>query len=150
MRAGRSSWLCHGTMPPGAIVSLRKRSSRSFRGAGCFSRSIAPRVTSLTPTGLKSTLSRALACILSAGHSPAEAELVKVDPATAQANARPCQSAREVTDCLNILLSPLFCRRLNDLAGDGEKHDGDLVLKEMPVDFRLDSAALCGSFTACA
>src|SRR5882762_398368 len=25
MRAGRSSWLCHGTMPPGSIVSLRKR-----------------------------------------------------------------------------------------------------------------------------
>ena len=49
---GRSSWLCQGTMPPGSIVSLRKRSSRSSMWAGCLPRSIEPSVTSVTPTGL--------------------------------------------------------------------------------------------------
>src|SRR5713101_4817452 len=111
--AGRSSWLCHGTMPPGSIVSLRKRSSRSLRFAGCFSRLIEPRVTSVTPTGLKSTFSRALALILSAGHSPANAvDVAAVDPAMTQASARPCQSAREFIVCLNMSWSPLFCRGL--------------------------------------
>src|SRR5262245_209172 len=32
MIAGRSAWLCQGTMPPGSIVSLRKRSCRSLVG----------------------------------------------------------------------------------------------------------------------
>src|SRR6266404_9049574 len=118
--AGRSSWLCHGTMPPGSIVSLRKRSSRSLRFAGCFSRSIEPRVTSATPTGLKSTFSRALAFILSAGHSPANAvDVAAVDAAMTQASARPCQSAREFIGCLNMSWSPLFCRASNDQADYG-------------------------------
>ena len=49
---GRSSWLCQGTMPPGWIMSLRKRSSRSFDCAGSLARSMAPSVVSVTPTGL--------------------------------------------------------------------------------------------------
>src|SRR5229473_3277816 len=113
MRAGRSSWLCHGTMPPGSIVSLRKRNSRSLRCAGCFSRSIEPNVTSVTPTGLNLTSSRASAFILPAGHSPAKADdAVAADPAMTQANARPCQSAREFAVGLNMSLSPLLCRGL--------------------------------------
>src|SRR4051812_36515633 len=97
-------------MPPGSIVSLRNRSSRSLIFAGCFSRLIEPRVTSVTPTGLKSTLSRALAFILSAGHSPAKAfDVAAADPAMTQASATPCQSAREFAVGLNISLSPLFC-----------------------------------------
>ena len=39
-------------MPPGSMVNLRKRSSRRSICAGCLPRSIEPRVTSVTPTGL--------------------------------------------------------------------------------------------------
>src|SRR5260370_19570366 len=107
-------------MPRGWIVSLRKRSSRSLRFAGCFSRLIEPRVTSVTPTGLKSIFSRALAFTLSAGHSPANAvDVAAVDAAMTQASARPCQSAREFIGCLNMSWSPLFCRASNDQADYG-------------------------------
>src|SRR6266545_5781043 len=123
--AGRSSWLCQGTMPPGSIVSLRKRNSRSLMLAGCFSRLIAPSVTSVTPTGLVSTIGRTLGCILPAGHSPAMAvEVVATEPAIIPASARPCQIVREATLDLDMSWSPLFfvfalrfALAPNDLAG---------------------------------
>src|SRR5260221_4634854 len=95
-------------MPPGSIVSLRKRSSRSLRCAGCFSRSIEPRVTSVTPTGLKSTISRAFGFILPAGHSPADAvEADAIELTIMPASARPCQSVRDVMVDLVMSWSPL-------------------------------------------
>src|SRR5262249_35194276 len=42
--AGRSAWLCHGTTPPGAIVSLRKRNSWSLSITCSLPRSIEPKV----------------------------------------------------------------------------------------------------------
>src|SRR5258705_13749010 len=123
MRAGRSSWLCHGTMPPGSIVSLRKRNSRSLRCAGCFSRSIEPKVTSVTPTGLNLTSSRASAFILPAGHSPGNADdAVAADPAMVEANAKAFQSAPEFAGGLALLVFPLLYRGLEVFGRRQRRH----------------------------
>src|SRR5262249_39381601 len=73
MIAGRSSWLCHGTMPPGSIVSLRKRSCRSLILAGSFSRSMAASTVSVTPLPACVAGWRTSGFILSAGQLPATA-----------------------------------------------------------------------------
>src|SRR4051812_25569950 len=143
--AGRSSWLCQGTMPPGSIVSLRKRSSRPSIWAGCFSRSIAPSVTSVTPAALVSTIARTLVFILSAGHSPAKAAVLAIAvPVMMQASARPCRSLRELAIGLNMSVSPLLlpCEprcvvRLCD------HHRRNSLATEMPDGCDVDSAALC-------
>jgi len=60
MIAGRSAWLCQGTMPFGSMVSLRMRNRRSLILNGAFATSIEAMTVSVTPTALKSTASRAL------------------------------------------------------------------------------------------
>src|SRR5882724_3891218 len=150
--AGRSSWLCQGTMPPGSIVSLRKRSSRSLILAGCFSRLIEPRVTSVTPTALVSTISRAFGFILLAGHSPANAvEADATEPAMMPASARPCQSVRDVTLDVDMSWSPLCLR--SALAPDSSgrlhhHHRRNRRAVEMPDGSGLDSGALCKAFSS--
>jgi hypothetical protein len=52
MMAGRSLWLCQGTIPPGSMVSLRMRNLRSLMLAGSFSTSIMAMTVSVTPTAL--------------------------------------------------------------------------------------------------
>src|SRR5215510_9743727 len=74
MIAGRSPWLCQGTIPPGSMVSLRKRSWRSLIIAGSFSRSMAASTVSVTPLAACDTASRALVLTWSAGHWPAAAD----------------------------------------------------------------------------
>src|SRR6516162_6929776 len=71
MIAGRSPWLCQGTMPPGSIVSLRKRSWRSLMFAGSLSRSMAASTVSVTPLPAWLDGVRTSALNLPAGHSPA-------------------------------------------------------------------------------
>src|SRR5262249_58378604 len=80
--AGRSAWLCHGTTPPGAIVSLRKRNSWSLSITCSLPRSIEPKVVSVTPDAGVLTGGRTLACIFPAGHSPANALVAAIAPPT--------------------------------------------------------------------
>src|SRR3954469_26031516 len=71
MMAGRSSWLCHGTMPPGWMTSSRRRRRRSARLTFSFASSTWPSTVSVTSFGFISPLVRAPGLILSAGHWPA-------------------------------------------------------------------------------
>src|SRR4029450_3910481 len=134
-------------MPPGSIVSLRKRSSRSFMLAGCFSRLIAPSVTSVTPTGLVSTIGRTLGCIFPAGHSPAMAPgVVANEPAMMVARARPCRIVRDVTLDLDMSWSPLQVMRLRMISRLRHDSRGIGAEEEMPVNSRFHSAGLLAVF----
>src|SRR4029077_19749802 len=48
MSAGRSAWLCQGTMPFGSMVSLRMRNRRSLILNGAFATSIEAMTVSVT------------------------------------------------------------------------------------------------------
>src|SRR6516225_7356973 len=135
--AGRSLWLCQGTMPPGSIVSLRKRSSRPSMCAGCLLRSIEPSVTSVTPTGLKSTIWRALALNLSAGHSPASAaDAVASEIETVVTKQNTCHGVREIIVSLNM--SSLLGRLVPEkMVRHANQHRGDLPFHEMLVGSRV-------------
>jgi hypothetical protein len=101
--AGRSPWLCQGTMPLGSMVSLRNRNWRSLSFAGSFSRLMAPSVVSVTPTAANFTGSRASAFILSAGQLPAKAAVVKTaDPMARPATVMVRPSNRPSSMRLNI------------------------------------------------
>ena len=71
MIAGRSSWLCHGTTPPGWITSRRMRSLRSLSAIFSLARSIEPITVSVTPLGLVAPGFWPSATTLLAGHCPA-------------------------------------------------------------------------------
>src|SRR3954466_7214030 len=58
MMAGRSSWLCHGTMPPGWTTSLRKRRRRSARLTFSWASSTWPSTLSVTSFGFISPVVR--------------------------------------------------------------------------------------------
>src|SRR5262249_11667765 len=75
-------WLCHGTTPPGAIVSLRKRSSWSLSITASLPRSIEPKVVSVTPDAGVLTGGRTLACIFPGGDSPGNAFVSTIVAAT--------------------------------------------------------------------
>src|SRR5438105_13152030 len=80
--AGRSSWLCSGTMPPGAIVMWRMRRRRWSSLTFSRARSIDASSVSVTPTGAFGACGSALAIVLSAGHWPAWARPVDASAAT--------------------------------------------------------------------
>src|SRR5947199_10784853 len=71
MIAGRSPWLCQGTTPPGAMVSLRRRKVRPSIFAGSSARLIAVSTVSVTPLAGVPFGIVASAIILSCGHCPA-------------------------------------------------------------------------------
>src|SRR3954465_4567132 len=127
IRAGRSSWLCQGTMPPGSMVSLRKRSSRPSMCAGCLPRSMAPSVTSVTPTGLETTICWGFGFNLSAGHAPAETGCA--ESVNTPRMARPGQTARNNVGCLNIGRSPVLAATAMVVGYVGTFVERALVLK---------------------
>src|SRR5579862_4185080 len=88
MLAGRASWLCHGTMPPGCTTSLRMRILRPANPLPIGARSIDEMTVSVTPDGAVGpglvTSVPVLPAGQSAAYAPAEtANWVK--PATAAA-----------------------------------------------------------------
>src|SRR4051794_38987025 len=74
MLAGRDSWPCQGTTPPGWTTSLRSLSIWPLKASPLELRSIADSTSSVTPTGLVSPDVSAPSMTWSAGHSPAYAE----------------------------------------------------------------------------
>src|SRR5215510_10510116 len=110
MMAGRSPWLCQGTIPPGSMVSLRKRSWRSLIFAGSFSRSMAASTVSVTPLAACDTGSRALVLTWSAGHWPATADdrPMASEPMTTPARMVVRPMARPLMMRSNMIVSPLL------------------------------------------
>jgi len=130
---GRSPWLCQGMMPPGSIVSLRKRSWRSLMFEGSFSRSMAASTVSVTPLPALVTGARASALTLSAGHSPATAadKPAIAEPAITPArtklrpNPRPC-----VTRLSMLVISLVMPGRRRGRSGIQNQSNGGRM--EMP------------------
>src|SRR5262245_8569256 len=75
-------------MPSGWITSLRTRICRSASIGPSSASGSAARTLSVTPAGPKVTISRAPGIILSAGHSPANAEPTDAAPASRLATTR--------------------------------------------------------------
>src|SRR5215469_18361528 len=142
--AGRSAWLCHGTTPPGATVSLRNRNSWSLSITCSLPRSIEPKVVSVTPDAGVLTGGRTLACIFPAGHSPASALVATVAAPTrrlAKSALRP--AARPNWIRVVMAYSPL------SRFGPGEpqpqqygKDRPTSAFREMPSGSRVDAQQL--------
>src|SRR5271156_6174234 len=69
MFAGRFSWLCHGTMPPGSMTSLRKRIFRPSNPDPNGARSIDEITVSVTLEGADGPGFIASTAVLPAGQS---------------------------------------------------------------------------------
>src|SRR5215831_1897782 len=139
MIAGRSPWLCQGTMPPGSIVSLRNRSWRSLMFAGSFSRSMAASTVSVTPLPAWVAGARTSAFNLPAGHSPA-ADADKpatVAPAVIAARTTPRPPAIR----LNMFVISFVTLRPEGAAA-GRRIDRTGSETEMPNGFKFDSGTL--------
>src|SRR5215217_2420404 len=122
MRAGRSSWLCHGTMPPGCTTSLRSRSRRSASATFSLPSSIMPSTLSVTSFGFISPDVRTPTLVLSGGHWPAFAgEARRARPAARAAPVRPRRSCCIVTGSIMVLVS---CP-----APSGERGTGSRITK---------------------
>src|SRR3954453_23179215 len=112
MMAGRLPWLCHGTTPPGATTSLRKRNMRpSARAFGSSARSTAPITLSVTLAAGVLFIGRTSLPDLSAGHDPASAgpAMTAISPTAAHIVFRYC----------NILIDPPSCERAQAALQDG-------------------------------
>src|SRR5215203_4460323 len=106
MRAGRSSWLCQGTTPPGCTTSLRRRRRRSASATFSWPSSIMPSTLSVTSFGFISPVVRTPALVLSAGHWPALAgEARRARLAARAAPVRPRRSCCIVTGSIMVLVS---------------------------------------------
>src|SRR5262249_1678403 len=143
MIAGRSAWLCQGTMPPGSIVSLRKRSWRSLMLAGSFSRSMAASTVSVTPLPAWATGGRTSAWFLPRGHSPAALadKPASVVPAIIPAKTRPRPNSRPLAMRLNmVVVSCVYPRPQRGRTGAQHSSDGQRT--EMPIGSGVDSGLL--------
>src|SRR5215207_6676237 len=106
MRAGRSTWLCHGTTPPGCTTSLRRRSRRPASATFSWPSSIMPSTLSVTSFGFISPDVRTPALVLSAGHWPAlGGEARRARLAARAAPVRPRRSCCIVTGSIMVLVS---------------------------------------------
>src|SRR5271166_1644621 len=146
MMAGRSPWLCQGTMPPGSMVSLRNRSWRSLMFAGSFSRSMAASTVSVTPLPAWATGARASAFILSEGQLPATAAdtPASIDPAVMPARTTfraTCQLP--VMEWNMIMISSIgYWVFLPGGRPQRHHHQSNARRTEMPNNSRIDTLRL--------
>src|SRR6516165_6362704 len=139
--AGRSAWLCQGTTPPGAIVSLRKRNSWSLSITCSLPRSIEPKVVSVTPDAGVLTGCRTLACIFPAGHSPANA-LVTTVAAPTRRLAKSAERAFARPNRIGVVMAcfSLVTLRPKELQPQQCRKDRRVTAyREMPSGFRFDA-----------
>src|SRR5829696_2165279 len=140
MRAGRSSWLCHGTTPPGCTTSLRKRRRRSASATFSWPSSIMPSTLSVTSFGFISPVVRTPALVLSAGHWPAFAgEARRATLAASAAPAIPRRSCCMVTRLIMVLVS---CSAPPRVAGHEEQDHENARRFEMPIGIGFYSVTL--------
>src|SRR6267142_1354491 len=102
-------------MPPGSMLSSRRRNSRPCTATGSFARSVLARTTSVTPLAPCVTMAWPLPSTTrwSAGHSPANAEIEN-----AAASAAPICVFIAVLPWVELMGSPAALHRQYG-AGDG-------------------------------
>src|SRR6478672_1237360 len=103
-------------MPPGSTFSSRRRKSRPCSASGSLARSVLARTTSVTPFAPCDTIAWPLpsGTRLSAGHSPAKAEIENAAASAAQI----CVSFIGVLLWVGLMGSPAAFNRQHG-AGDG-------------------------------